>query len=63
MKELLQRWQNSLRKPDPEARASAQRQWDSIAKPLGSLGALEKLVMDVAALTGDPRQGLFAVEF
>ena len=55
MEELLQRWQNSLRKPDPEARESAQRQWDSIAKPLGSLGALEKLVMDVAALTGDPR--------
>ena len=54
MEELLQAWQNSLRKPDAVAREAAQRQWDTIAKPLGSLGALEKLVMDIAALTGDP---------
>ena len=54
MEELLQAWQNSLRKLDQAAREAAQRQWDSIAKPLGSLGALEKLVMDIAALTGDP---------
>ena len=54
MEDLLQVWQNSLRKPDQAAREAAQRQWDSIAKPLGSLGALEKLVMDIAALTGDP---------
>ena len=54
MEEWLQVWQNSLRKPDQAAREAAQRQWDSIAKPLGSLGALEKLVMDIAALTGDP---------
>ena len=53
MEELLQQWHNELRKPDWTARAAAQRQWDSIAKPLGSLGALEKLVMDIAALTGD----------
>ena len=54
MEELLQQWQKALRKPDEEARAAAKRRWDSIAKPLGSLGALERLVMDVAALTGDP---------
>ena len=54
MEELLQQWQNSLCKPDSTARAAAQRRWDSIAKPLGSLGTLEKLVMDIAALTGDP---------
>ena len=54
MEELLHEWRNSLRKPDGEARAAAQRQWDSIAKPLGSLGALERLIMDIAALTGDP---------
>ena len=53
MEELLQRWQDGLRKSDAAAREAAQRQWDSIAKPLGSLGALEKLVMDIAALTGD----------
>ncbi len=55
MEELLHEWQNALRRPDAAARAAAQRQWDSIAKPLGSLGALEKLVMDIAALTGDPK--------
>ena len=52
MEELLRQWQEDLRKPDQGARAAAHRQWDSIAKPLGSLGALEKLVMDIAALTG-----------
>ena len=52
MEALLKRWQTSLRQPDEVARAAAQRRWDSIAKPLGSLGALEKLVMDIAALTG-----------
>ncbi len=54
METLLNEWKNSLRKPDLDARTAAQRQWDSIAKPLGSLGALEKLVMDMAALTGTP---------
>ena len=54
MEELLIQWRESLRKQDLAARAAAQRQWDSIAKPLGSLGALEKLVMDIAALTGNP---------
>ena len=53
MEELLRKWQGSLRKPDETARLVAKGQWDSIAKPLGSLGVLEKLVMDIAALTGD----------
>ena len=55
MEELLTQWQASLKQPDEAARAAAKHQWDSIAKPLGSLGALEKLVMDIAALTGDPQ--------
>ena len=54
MEEYLHQWQSSLRKPDQEARSAAKKQWDRIAKPLGSLGALEKLVMDIAALTGTP---------
>ncbi len=53
MEERLKGWQDSLRKPDEAARAAAQRRWDSIAKPLGSLGSLEKLIMDIVALTGD----------
>ena len=55
MEELLTQWRTGLRKPDEAARAAAKEQWDSIAKPLGSLGALERLVMDIAALTGDPK--------
>ena len=38
--------------PDEAARAEAKRRWDSIAKPLGSLGLLEDAICDVAALTG-----------
>ena len=38
--------------PDETARRRAQRRWDSIAKPLGSLGLLETALCDIAALTG-----------
>ncbi len=55
MEEQLVQWQSSLRTPDEVARSEAKKRWDSIAKPLGSLGALERMVMDVAALIGDPR--------
>ena len=55
MEERLRQWRDALRRPDEAARAAAQRQWDSIAKPLGSLGTLEKLIMDMAALTGSHR--------
>lgn len=37
---------------DEAARAEAQRRWDACAKPLGSLGLLEKAICDMAALTG-----------
>ena len=35
-----------------EAGAAARRRWDSLAKPLGSLGLLEQAVQEIAALTG-----------
>ena len=35
------------------AAARARKRWDSIAKPLNSLGALEDAVVQIAALTGD----------
>lgn len=38
--------------PDEQARKAAQRQWDSLAKPLGSLGVLEETVTRLAALQG-----------
>ena len=40
--------------PDEEARRSARLRWDSLAKPLGSLGLLETVLEDIAALTGSP---------
>ena len=39
--------------PDETARLRAKRRWDSIAKPLGSLGLLETAICDIAALTGN----------
>ena len=38
--------------PDSEAETAARRHWDSLAKPLGSLGLLEDAVVRIAALTG-----------
>lgn len=41
--------------PDERAREEAKARWDSIAKPLGSLGLLEEAVVRIAALTGSAR--------
>ena len=38
--------------PDEAAAEAAREHWDSLAKPLGSLGALEDAVTKIAALTG-----------
>ncbi|NLB28818.1 MAG: nicotinate-nucleotide--dimethylbenzimidazole phosphoribosyltransferase [Clostridiales bacterium] len=42
----------SIASPSREAEASAREKWNSIAKPLGSLGLLEDMVVKIAALTG-----------
>ena len=39
--------------PDENARADAKRQWDNLAKPLGSLGLFEDMIAKLAALRGD----------
>lgn len=36
-----------------DAEREARRRWDSLAKPLGSLGLLEDVVVQIAALTGN----------
>ncbi len=41
-----------IRPPDQQAMADARARWDSIAKPLGSLGQLEDAVVRIAGLTG-----------
>lgn len=40
---------------DKKAMEEARRHWDSIAKPLHSLGRLEDLVVQIAGITGNPR--------
>lgn len=46
-------WEGRLPAPDEEARRACHERWAGIAKPLGSLGLLEKAVEKIAALTGD----------
>ncbi len=45
--------------PDAEARNRSAEKWDACAKPLGSLGLLEKAVEQIAALTGDENVKVF----
>ena len=40
----------SIRPGDPAAAEEAKKRWDSIAKPLGSLGAMEEMIVRIAAL-------------
>ncbi len=41
--------------PNEDARLAARRHWNAVAKPIASLGALEAIVEQIAALTGDAR--------
>ena len=43
---------NQIAPPDASARACAKARWNSLAKPLGSLGLLEDAVCGIAALRG-----------
>ena len=43
---------NIIFPPDPAAAKAARARWDSLAKPLGSLGLLEDALVRAAALTG-----------
>lgn len=45
----------AIRPLDAQAVKAAQKHWDSIAKPLNSLGLLERAVVQIAGITGDPR--------
>ena len=40
---------------DERAMRNAQEQWNSVAKPIGSLGVLEELVIRIAGITGNPQ--------
>ena len=45
---------SAIRPADRGAMAAARARWDSIAKPLGSLGLLEEEIIRVAGMTGSP---------
>lgn len=45
---------SKIEAPDLEARAAAHKRWNSIAKPLGSLGLLEDAIEKIAAIEGTP---------
>ena len=50
--ETLEALISAISPPDEAARTRAKQRWDSIAKPLGSLGMLEEAVAKLAALRG-----------
>ena len=51
--EELKKLIDSIQGPDEAARILAKRRWDSLAKPLESLGLLEEMIAKLAALKGD----------
>lgn len=50
----LQAYLKTIRPADPAAMAACQAHWDGVAKPVGSLGKLEDLLVRVAGATGSP---------
>ena len=48
----LEEAKKQIRPVDQEAVCAEQKRWDSIAKPLHSLGKMEKIVMQIAGITG-----------
>lgn len=51
---MLEQTLTSIEPADQRAYQAAKEQWDSIAKPLGSLGLLEEAVCRMAGATGNP---------
>ena len=50
--ERLSNQLNQISEPDKKVASEAKQRWDSVAKPLGSLGLLEDALIRIAALTG-----------
>lgn len=51
----LQETLDAIRPADEGARAASWKHWDAIAKPLRSLGRLETVITQIAAVQGSPR--------
>ncbi len=54
LKEDWPAWLSQITKSDLSSEQAAKARWDSLAKPLGSLGLLEEAVCRIAGLTGSP---------
>ncbi len=52
--ELLKETLKAIGPPDEEAKKRAKERLDSLAKPIGSLGKLEEIVIKMAGITGKP---------
>ena len=49
---------SKIKKLDDEALNHARQRWDSVAKPLRSLGMLEEAIIKIAGITGDNKVSL-----
>lgn len=60
---MTKNWEIPCKEPDKEAMAQAKRHWDSLAKPLDSLGKLESILTQIAGIqrTADISLGKKAV--
>lgn len=54
----IMEWNRAIPAFDESAARRSLERWNAIAKPLGSLGLLEKAVIQIAGLTGDPDYAL-----
>ena len=52
--ELLKKTLKLISAPDEKAKEEAKKRLDSLAKPIGSLGQLEDIVIKMAGITGNP---------
>ena len=48
----LQETVQSIKKPDEKAMEQCKKRWNSIAKPLNSLGKMEDFLVKIAGMTG-----------
>lgn len=51
----LQKYIDQIKSPNAEAMKKARKHWDSIGKPLGSLGKLEEALIQIAGIQGDEK--------
>ena len=52
---ILEETLEKIKKPSQEAMERCRQHWDSIAKPLHSLGKLEDALVRIAGMTGNER--------